>query len=136
MTMVSSRKEILVYAHWEGIASPLLMGTLYASPTRGKEIFSFHYHKDWLRSDYAQVIDPDLHLFEGPQYLNDDMPNFGIFLDSSPDRWGRVLMMRKEAAKARQEGRKTKPLMESDYLLGVYDGNRMGGLGLDRKSVV
>tara|TARA_B100001750_G_C15383049_1_gene533480 strand:- start:53 stop:1045 length:993 start_codon:yes stop_codon:yes gene_type:complete len=36
--------------------------------------------------------------------------------------------MRKEAAKARKEERRPKTLMESDYLLGVYDNNRMGGL--------
>ena len=126
--MALERKEILVYAHWDGIEAPFLMGSLYATPSRGKEIFSFEYDKGWLQSDYAQIIDPDLQLFEGAQYLNDEKSNFVIFLDSSPDRWGRVLMMRKEAAKARKEERRPKTLMESDYLLGVYDNNRMGGL--------
>lgn len=126
--MAIERKEIWVYAHWDGIEAPFLMGCLYATPSRGKEIFSFEYDKGWLHSDYAQILDPDLQLFEGTQYLNDEKSNFGIFLDSSPDRWGRVLMMRKEAAKARKENRRPKTLMESDYLLGVYDNNRMGGL--------
>ncbi|MFD2035885.1 type II toxin-antitoxin system HipA family toxin [Belliella marina] len=126
--MALERKEIWVYAHWDGIEAPFLMGSLYATPSRGKEIFSFEYDKGWLQSDYAQIIDPDLRLFKGAQYLNDGKSNFGIFLDSSPDRWGRVLMMRKEAAKARKEDRRPKTLMESDYLLGVYDHNRMGGL--------
>ena len=126
--MALERKEIFVYAHWDGIEDPFLMGSLYATPSRGKEIFSFEYDKGWLQSDYAQIIDPDLQLFEGAQYLNDEKSNFGIFLDSSPDRWGRVLMMRKEVAKARKEDRRPKTLMESDYLLGVYDHNRMGGL--------
>ncbi|WP_037315727.1 type II toxin-antitoxin system HipA family toxin [Salegentibacter sp. Hel_I_6] len=126
--MALERKEIMVYAHWDGIEAPFLMGSLYATPSRGKEIFSFEYDKGWLQSNYAQIIDPDLQLFEGAQYLNDEKSNFGIFLDSSPDRWGRVLMMRKEAAKARKEERRPKTLMESDYLLGVYDNNRMGGL--------
>lgn len=125
--MALERKEILVYAHWDGIELPSLMGSLYATPLRGKEIFSFEYDKAWLQSD-AQIIDPDLQLFEGQQYLNDEKSNFGIFLDSSPDRWGRVLMMRKEAAKARKEDRRPRALTESDYLLGVYDSNRMGGL--------
>ncbi|SHF41266.1 serine/threonine-protein kinase HipA [Salegentibacter echinorum] len=126
--MIKARKEILVYADWEGIEEPFLMGILYATPSRGKEIFSFEYDKKWLQSDFAQIIDPDLQLFEGMQFLNDEKSNFGIFLDSSPDRWGRVLMLRKEAAKARREDRRAKTLMESDYLLGVFDGNRMGGL--------
>ncbi|GAO27690.1 type II toxin-antitoxin system HipA family toxin [Geofilum rubicundum] len=126
--MAMERNEILVYAHWDGIKPPFLMGVLYATLSRGKEIFSFEYDKGWLQSDFAQIIDPDLQLFEGAQYLNDEKSNFGIFLDSSPDRWGRVLMMRKEAAIARKENRRAKTLTESDYLLGVYDGNRMGGL--------
>lgn len=118
----------MVYAHWEGMDRPFFMGTLHATPSRGKEIFSFEYDTAWLRSAYGQRIDPDLQLFQGPQYLSDTKSNFGIFLDSSPDRWGRVLMMRKEAAKARAEGRRAATLMESDYMLGVYDGSRMGGL--------
>ena len=103
--MALERKEIFVYGHLDGIEAPFLMGSLYATPSRGKEIFSFAYDKAWLQSDYAQIIDPDLQLFEGAQYLNDEKSNFGIFLDSSPDRWGRVLMMRKEAAKAKKESK-------------------------------
>ncbi len=60
--------------------------------------------------------------------MHDKKSNFGIFLDSSPDRWGRLLMRRREAALARQEKRTEKLLLESDYLLGVYDGHRMGGI--------
>ena len=126
--MARERREIWVYADWDGIKGPVPMGLLYATPSREKEIFSFEYDKAWLRSNFAQIIDPDLQLFEGQQYLNDEKSNFGIFLDSSPDRWGRVLMLRKEAARARIESRPLKTLLESDYLLGVYDGNRMGGL--------
>ena len=60
--------------------------------------------------------------------LSVQLLNVGILLDSSPDRWGRVLMIRNEAAKARKEERRPNTLMESDYLLGVYGHNRMGGL--------
>jgi serine/threonine-protein kinase HipA len=37
-------------------------------------------------------------------------------------------MRRREAALARQEQRTPNNLFETDYLLGVYDGHRMGGL--------
>lgn len=131
---VMERKEILVYAHWVGMQAPCLMGLLYATPSRGKELFSFEYDKGWLQSDYAQIIDPDLQLFEGAQYLRDEKANFGVFLDSSPDRWGRVLMLRREAARAREGGRRVRILNESDYLLGVFDGNRMGGLRFKTES--
>jgi serine/threonine-protein kinase HipA len=104
------------------------VGTLTAEITRGKEIFSFEYTPSWLQSPQAQMLDPDLQLYAGLQYLNDGKPNFGMFLDSSPDRWGRMLMKRREAITARQEERKPVVLNESDFLLGVFDGTRMGGL--------
>ncbi len=104
------------------------MGTLYASLTRGKEIFSFEYDSEWLKSPQSQILDPNLGLFTGPQYAREDRPNFGVFLDSSPDRWGRLLMQRREAQLARQEERDVKTLLESDYLLRVYDGHRLGAL--------
>jgi len=129
MDKTDSRKEIFVYADWIGIKEPpALLGILYAEIVRGKEIFSFEYSDKWLKSKFAQVIDPDLGLYSGPHYLDDKKDNFGIFLDSSPDRWGRVLMKRREAVLARAENRQAKTLMESDYLLGVYDENRVGGL--------
>lgn len=45
-------------------------------------------------------------------------------MDSSPDRWGRLLMRRREAMLARKENL----LLETNYLLGVYDEHRMGAL--------
>lgn len=124
----SKQKKILVYADWSREQSPVLMGILSAAPARKKEIFSFEYTPAWLDSDFCRIIDPDLQFYQGPQYLNDEKSNFGLFLDSSPDRWGRLLMRRKEAIIARQEERPENPLLESDYLLGVYDEQRMGGL--------
>lgn len=128
MAKTNTRKEILVYADWVGIKEPTLMGTLYSEIVRGNESFSFVYSEKWLQSKFAQVIDPDLQFYTGIHYLSDTKKNFGIFLDSSPDRWGRVLMKRREAILARVENRQAKTLLESDYLLGVYDENRVGGL--------
>ncbi len=127
-TKQQAQKAIQVCAHWDGLVDPIFMGTLFATPVRGKEVFSFQYHPNWLKSPYAQVLDPDLSLFSGPQYARDGHPNFGLFLDSSPDRWGRVLMQRREAQQAKADKRDIRPLIESDYLLGVYDQHRMGAL--------
>ena len=129
MATSTPRKQVLVYADWHGLPGPQLMGTLAATPVRGKEVFAFAYARPWLASPYAQVLDPALQLFAGPQYLaSEGGGNFGLFLDSAPDRWGRVLMERREAARARQEDRLPRKLFETDYLLGVYDGHRLGGL--------
>ena len=122
-------KKIWVYADWKGLGDdPVFMGTLLAVQNRGKEIFSFTYEPNWLKRKECMVLDPGLGLFQGPQYPEAGKPNFGLFLDSSPDRWGRVLMDRREAALAAKEGRQRLKLLESGYLLGVHDGQRLGGL--------
>ncbi len=120
--------DILVYADWIELAGPALMGRLTVTHSKGREIFSFAYDKAWLDKGLAQNLDPDLQLFGGSQYLSTGKKNFGIFLDSSPDRWGRILMVRREAISARMESRKAKTLFEVDYLLGVFDAHRMGAL--------
>ena len=120
--------DILVFTDWKELNEPKLMGTLSVIHTKGREVFSFIYDEKWLEGGDAQNLDPDLQLFSGPQYLSSEKKNFGIFLDSSPDRWGRVLMDRREAIIAKKENRKIKYLFEEDYLLGVYDEYRMGAL--------
>lgn len=127
--MADKKRIIQVFADWETVSEPQLMGLLSATQIRGKEIFAFEYDKEWLKSNQDKhSLDPDLNLYGGQQYLNDTKSNFGIFMDSSPDRWGRLLMRRREAAMARLEGRKEQLLFETDYLLGVYDQHRMGAI--------
>lgn len=86
-------REILVYADWQGMDSPHKVGVLRADVVRGSEHFSFSYDSAWLTSDYAQQIDPELKLFQGEQHSQDDR-SFRAFLDSCPDRWGRLIMQR------------------------------------------
>ncbi|MEO6134956.1 MAG: HipA domain-containing protein [Ginsengibacter sp.] len=122
------KKEIQVYAHWKDLQQPSLIGLLSVSTAKGKESFSFEYADAWLQSGFSQMIDPDLQLYSGAYYPRGDRSNFGVFLDSCPDRWGRVLMQRREAAIAKLEDRTVKKLLESDFLLGVFDEHRMGAL--------
>lgn len=124
----SEQRTIEVWADWVALGTPTRLGTLVVSIARGKEVLSFEYDSSWIRSGHAQQLDPSLLLFSGPQYPPSKKSNFGMFLDSSPDRWGRFLMERREAQSARIEGREQIILRDSDYLLGVYDGNRMGAL--------
>jgi serine/threonine-protein kinase HipA len=126
---MNHKKTIYVYADWVGLGDlPQNLGILTATVSKGKEVFYFDYNERWLESHFDHVLDPDLRLFSGPQYLNDEKPNFGIFLDSSPDRWGKLLMRRREAAAARAEARPQYALRQSDYLLGVHDEQRIGAL--------
>ncbi len=121
-------KAIEVWADFYFLEVSQKIGTLTANLSRGKEVFAFEYEKSWLTSLYKFQIDPDLLLFEGKFHPTAEAENFGVFLDSSPGRWGRTLMLRREALKAKQEQRKINILLSSDYLLGVYDKNRMGAL--------
>ncbi len=124
----SEARIIQVWADWESLGNPRRIGSLTAAPSRGKEVFFFEYEAGWIASGYPQRLDPQLLLVSGSQYATEGKPDFGMFLDSSPDRWGRFLMDRREAQLAREESRDRSPLKESDYLLGVFDGFRMGAL--------
>lgn len=89
----------------------------------------FHYDKTWLtQQDIAFAIDPQLTLDAGPFFPKPEAGNFGVFLDSSPDRWGQTLMRRREALQAKDEERAARTLYSWDFLLGVHDITRQGAL--------
>ena len=123
---MEKEKKIYVFADFLSFSNELV-GTMYVSQTRGKEFYSFEYNENWLENK-KMLLDPDLQLYRGRQYITDDKNIFGVFADSCPDRWGRRLMKRREEIRAKKEGVKPEKLLESDYLLGVYDEARMGGL--------
>ena len=79
--------DIYVFADWEVFEIPMLIGVLRADVVKGKEHFSFAYDDGWLRSEFAQQIDPELRLYTGAQH-GQRQQNFRVFLDSCPDRWG------------------------------------------------
>jgi serine/threonine-protein kinase HipA len=125
--MDKSKVDIWVYAHWVGMKDPKCIGILSANFGKARKSFSFEYDKDWISSQEQVIFDPDLGWYTGTQFPN-NKDDFGVFLDSMPDSWGRTLMQRRESQKAREEGRVPKKLHDIDYLLGVYDESRMGAL--------
>ena len=125
--MATGKQDIYIYAHWKGLEEPQLMGVLSALYAKGKKAFSFEYDKDWLKTKEQMLLDPDIQFYSGPQYPN-NKENFGVFLDSMPDTWGRTLMKRRPSQEAAANNEKAKTLYEIDYLLGVYDESRMGAL--------
>lgn len=104
-----------------------LIGTLSAHFAKGRKAFSFEYDRTWLTSEQQRLLDPDIHFFSGTQFPN-IKENFGAFLDSMPDTWGRTLMKRRAAQQAKERNEKAPLLYDIDYLLGVYDECRMGAL--------
>jgi len=123
--------EVFIFADWEQFDEPRLVGTLHSTTIKSKEHYSFAYADAWLDSEFVQQVDPDLQLYRGEQHA-EDSKNFHVFLDSCPDRWGRLLMKRREAVQAHQENRRARVLNEIDYLLGVHDLYRMGALRFKR----
>lgn len=120
-------EAVEVWADWTRLAARTRVGTLSAITTRGKQVFSFEFADAWL-STPSTAIDPNLAPIRGAQFPREGRTTFGVFADSAPDRWGRVLMQRREAQLAREGKRAERRLSELDYLLGVFDGHRMGGL--------
>ena len=99
------------------------IGTLHKI---GLDGVRFTYSKEWLKSPVAFQLDPALSLDSGDFYPADS--NFGVFLDSCPDRWGQVLMQRRETLEAKEEGRTKVTLRAWEFLCGVQDHTRMGAL--------
>lgn len=125
--MAGIQKTIYVYDDFSS-NEPLLMGVLYVNVIKGGESYSFEYDNEWLkRTGLILTLDPELMPYLGRQYPS-GKNIFGLFADASPDRWGRMLMNKRERILAEKEGRKPSKLHDSDYLLGVYDETRMGGI--------
>lgn len=125
--MATGKFDIYVFADWAALEKPTLVGVLSAHFAKGKKAFSFEYDKYWLKTDAQRLLDPDIDFYSGPQYPT-NKENFGIFLDSMPDTWGKTLMKRRAAQDARAKNEKADTLYEIDYLLGVFDESRMGAL--------
>ena len=119
-----SGASLEVWLDADFLATREWVGTL--SHMRGQVRFS--YQEDWLKKPYAFALDPDLSLDKAPFFPNPELGNFGIFLDSAPDRWGQTLMMRRETLEAKDQGRTARTLRAWDFLLGVQDLTRQGAL--------
>lgn len=118
--------EVQVYVAVGG--DDVLAGTLYSHRRRGLESATFTYTSTYLGTPGAYALDPELPLTSGALQTRVGRGLFGALTDCAPDRWGRTLLTRREAALARADGRATRTLGEIDYLLGVRDDLRQGAL--------
>jgi serine/threonine-protein kinase HipA len=102
------------------------VGRLWVYADKGRQSAAFEYSREWRSSDVRFSLEPALKIGEGKYYTEKAL--FGSIGDSAPDRWGRVLMERREARRAKSEKRNARRLFESDYLLMVNDTARQGAL--------
>lgn len=120
-------KTLLVYADFEWLEKPTLVGELGYESLRGSDSYSFKFDDDWLRRHGNIFLSADLNNYPGLQYTQPDKDIFGCFGDALPDRWGRLLLNRREQVLASEEKRPIRRLSSFDYLMGIDDFSRMGG---------
>src|SRR6266849_4393624 len=120
------REEVVAHLDDANLGNAVV-GRLRRLRRDAKSVHSFAFDPDWLRGEHRLVLDPALISQEGEQYSGE---LFRIFADTAPDRWGRTLLVRREAAVARREGRRPRILDDWDFLVGVSDELRMGALRL------
>ena len=122
---------IAVYADWEPLQRPRRLGFLHARKARSTNVFEFEYDTAALADPELNftTLDPRIKLFEGRQFPGQHQTRFGVFADSSPDRWGQLLMKRRLERDIRDGlAPKGTKLYESDFLLGVHDRYRVGAI--------
>ena len=117
-------EKIQVYAAFDWLEGPTLVGTLSFEMLRGTASYGFSFDATWLKSHRSFVLSGDLMNYSGNQYKTGDI--FGCFGDAMPDRWGKRLIDKRERIKADQEKRVPKTLTDFDYLIQLDDLSRMG----------
>lgn len=120
-------QKLFVYADFDWLDKPLLIGVLSCDSVRGNEIYGFSFDNEWLAKYGDVFLSDDLQNYTGTQYTRSERDIFACFSDALPDRWGRVLLNRREQIAAADEKRTVRRLTSFDYLKGVDDTSRMGG---------
>lgn len=120
-------QRLLVYADFDWLKEPKLVGELSYESLRGADSYGFRFDDEWLRTQGGLFLSADLNNYSGVQYTRGDDDIFGCFSDALPDRWGRTLLNRREQILAQEEKRPLRRLTSFDYLLGIDDYSRMGG---------
>ena len=120
-------KTLYVYAEFDWLAAPTLVGELGYESLRGSDSYAFKFDNDWLRRYGSLFLSADINNYPGQQYTQPGRDIFGCFSDALPDRWGRLLLNRREQILATEERRSIRRLSSFDYLIGIDDFSHMGG---------
>ena len=121
-------KKLYVYADFDWLKETELVGELGYESLRGSDSYSFKFADGWIRKYNAITLSEDLNNYPGIQYTQPNKDIFGCFADALPDRWGRTLLLRREQILAQEENRPVRRLSSFDFLTGIDDFSRMGGL--------
>ena len=126
-------ERLLVFADFDWLDKPELVGELCYEKLRGSESYAFRFDDNWLKFHAGIKLSEDINNYPGLQYTQPGNDIFGCFSDALPDRWGRTLLKRREQIQASEEKRAVRNLSSFDYLMGIDDFFRMGGYRLKRE---
>uniref|UniRef100_UPI004028F5E6 type II toxin-antitoxin system HipA family toxin n=1 Tax=Prevotella sp. TaxID=59823 RepID=UPI004028F5E6 len=126
-------ERLLVFADFDWLDKPELVGELCYEKLRGSESYAFRFDDNWLKFHAGIKLSEDINNYPGLQYTQPGNDIFGCFSDALPDRWGRTLLKRREQIQASEEKRAVRNLSSFDYLMGIDDFSRMGGFRLKRE---
>lgn len=126
-------ERLLVFADFDWLDKPELVGELFYEKLRGSESYAFRFDDNWLKFHAGIKLSEDINNYTGLQYTLPGNDIFGCFSDALPDRWGRTLLKRREQIQASEEKRAVRNLSSFDYLMGIDDFSRMGGFRLKRE---
>ncbi len=127
-------KRLYVYADFDWMKEAVLIGELSYESLRGSDSYGFRFSDEWLKKYGNLFLGDDLNNYSGQQYTQPGKDIFGCFSDALPDRWGRTLLNRREQILAEEEKRPVRRLSSYDYLIGIEDYSRMGGLRFKEES--
>ena len=126
-------ERLLVYADFNWLNKPELVGELCYEKLRGSDSYAFKFDENWLSIHAGIKLSEDINNYPGMQYTQPGNDIFGCFSDALPDRWGRTLLKRREQIQASEEKRAVRSLSSFDYLMGIDDFSRMGGFRFKRE---
>ena len=123
-------EKIFAYADFDFFPSPELVGCLLAEdiPRRGLR-YRFVFDAKW-QEQHGNI---PLSSSFGIESLYSSEINIPFIKDSFPDRWGKTLISRYNAKRNEKEGKKPRLCTDLDYLLGVADFSRKGGIRFCRE---
>lgn len=122
--MADGEAEVLVQIGGEDV----LAGRLCSHRRHNIESSTFSYADEYLAREDAYALDPLLPLTSGQHQTPLGHKIFGAFSDCAPDRWGRMLIQRRQRREDGGAAAGERSFGEADFLLGVRDDLRQGAL--------
>jgi serine/threonine-protein kinase HipA len=98
-------EKIYVYADFDFLEQTEEIGVLSYERVRGNDHFAFEFSREWLSRHGGMILSGDVMNVRGMQHPSQGNSVFGFVKDSFPDRWGRILLDRRERLAAHRRAK-------------------------------